>query len=272
MRIPILTYHSNNILGDSYALNDHVALAEDLALLTRLGLRVVALRDAVRGLDEGGDWRDCVAITFDDGSWFDWHDMPHPGFGMQPGFRRVLREAGASGTAFVIASPAARDELDRTCLVGKGWWDDAWWPMAIREGVIAIENHSWDHNHLLLASTVLGDRPKGCFHCVDDLDAARAEVEQAADYLDAICVPQCSTLFAYPYGECPDFLADEYFPRLQHRVRAAFTTDPAPMSRDSDRWRIGRYVCGHHWKSGEELTALLADAFGRKLSQASPAR
>jgi peptidoglycan/xylan/chitin deacetylase (PgdA/CDA1 family) len=268
MRIPILTYHSNNILGENYALNDHIALAEDLALLKRLGVRVVSLRDAVRGLDEGGDWQQCVAITFDDGSWFDWHDMPHPSFGMQPGFRRILREAGATGTAFVIASPAARDELDRTCLIGKGWWDDAWWPMATREGVIAIENHSWDHNHSLLASTVLGDRPKGGFTCVDDAAAARDEIDQAADYLDAHCAPHRSTLFAYPYGECPDFLAEEYFPRLQHRVRAAFSTDPEPMSRDCNRWRIGRYVCGYHWKSGEDLVVLLSDAFGTSLPAA----
>lgn len=268
MRIPILTYHSNNILGDSYALNDHVALAADLALLKRHGLRVVPLHDAVRALDEDGELQRCVAITFDDGSWFDWHDMPHPSFGMQPGFRRILREAGACGTAFVIASPEAREELDRTCLIGRGWWDDAWWPTATREGVIAIENHSWDHNHSLLATTVLGDRPRGVFSGIDQPAAAWAEIEQAADFIDAHCAPHRTTLFAYPYGEYSDFLVDDYFPRQQSRVRAAFTTDPEPMSRGCNRWRIGRYVCGHHWKSSEELAALLVDAFGSPLPSA----
>ena len=30
MRVPILTYHSNNVSGNDYASNDHVALAADL--------------------------------------------------------------------------------------------------------------------------------------------------------------------------------------------------------------------------------------------------
>ena len=32
-RVPVLTYHAANVDGDSYAGNDHVALAADLAKL-----------------------------------------------------------------------------------------------------------------------------------------------------------------------------------------------------------------------------------------------
>ena len=41
--IPILTYHSLNIAGNDYLGNDHVALREDLHLLTALGWRIVPL-------------------------------------------------------------------------------------------------------------------------------------------------------------------------------------------------------------------------------------
>ena len=31
MRVPVLAYHSNNVGGNDYSSNDHVALAADLA-------------------------------------------------------------------------------------------------------------------------------------------------------------------------------------------------------------------------------------------------
>ena len=40
MRVPVLTYHANNITGNDYASNDHVALAHDLRALHRKGLRM----------------------------------------------------------------------------------------------------------------------------------------------------------------------------------------------------------------------------------------
>ena len=47
MRVPILTYHSNNISGNDYASNDHVALAADLRLIHDRGLRIVPLARVV---------------------------------------------------------------------------------------------------------------------------------------------------------------------------------------------------------------------------------
>ena len=72
-------------------------------------------------------------------------------------------------------------------------------------------------------------------------------------------------LFAYPYGEWSDFLAREYFPLegSRHRVRAAFTTEPAPVSAGCDRWRIPRYVFGAHWRTPADFEKLLDDCFGR---------
>ena len=51
MRIPILTYHSNNVGGNDYDNNDHVALAADLRTIRRLGLRIVPLAQVVDVLD-----------------------------------------------------------------------------------------------------------------------------------------------------------------------------------------------------------------------------
>jgi hypothetical protein len=68
-------------------------------------------------------------------------------------------------------------------------------------------------------------------------------------------------LFAYPYGETNDYLVRDYLPNriAEHRLRAAFGTDPEPVTRESERWNLPRYVCGHHWRSADALAALLGD-------------
>lgn len=268
-RVAVLTYHSININGPDYASNDHVALAADLALLQARGIAIVPLAEAVDALsgDAPGLARPAVALSCDDGSWFDWHDLEHPTWGPQPSFRRLLGEARArSGEAlrmssFVIGSPAARSELDRTCLIGRGWWGDEWWPQAQLDG-IDIENHSWDHNHDTLAETAQRDGRKGGFTQIDTWAEADAEIRQCRDYLWRHCAPQRSRLFAYPYGECNDYLVDDYLPRHgdQHGLSAAFSTEPRPLSAGDNRWRYGRYVCGAHWRSPDELLRLLDDA------------
>ncbi len=267
-RAVVLTWHSNNVLGHDYAENDHVALAEDLRVLAAEGCSVRPLAEVVDALFDGrGELPErCVALSFDDGSWFDWYSLPHPTLGVQPGFRRVLHAAPlpVHATAFVIVSPAARAELDRTCLIGQGWWGDEWWPEASAEGLITVENHSWDHNHDSLSARVAADRPGGTFANIDSHALADAQVRQAADYLDAQRGAPGSRLFAYPYGEYSDYLAGEYFPRYraEHRQSAAFSTDPRPLQASDSRWRLGRYVCGQHWRSPDALSSLLRDAFG----------
>ena len=271
MRVPVLTYHSNNIGGNDYASNDHVALAADLRLLHRRGLRIVPLAtvvDALLGAAPASSVEHAVALTFDDGSWFDWHDLDHPTCGPQRGFAGVLRDfaletaAPVHATSFVIVSPAARATLDQTCLIGRGWWGDDWWREAQREGLIAIESHSWDHNHHTLPLTAQRDQRKGTFRSIDSHADADAEIRQAADWLDAHLATHRTSLFAYPYGETNDYLLREYLPRHahEHRLRAAFGTAPEPVEAGSPRWNLPRYVCGRDWASVDEFASVLAGA------------
>jgi peptidoglycan/xylan/chitin deacetylase (PgdA/CDA1 family) len=268
MKVPILTYHSTNIFGNDYETNNHVALAEDLRLIARLGLRIVSAADVVDVvLGEAPPSRidNAVALTCDDGSYFDWYPMEHPHFGAQRGFAGILRDFRAEAqlpahmTSFVIVSPEARAVLDVTCMAGRDWWRDEWWPQAAAEGLIAIENHSWDHNHATLPHTVQHEQRKGNFRVIDNHVDADAEIRVAADWLAAHLAPYRSTLFAYPYGEWNDYLVREYLPNHahEHRQRAAFTGEPHPVEAHSNRWLLPRYVCGHHWKTPGELERLL---------------
>jgi hypothetical protein len=268
MRVPVLTYHSNNISGNGYASNDHVALAADLRLIHRRGLRIVPLSrvvDVLLGEAADSAVDHAVALSFDDGSWFDWHDIDHPTCGPQRGFVGVLRDfaaetgAGAHATSFVIVSPPARVILDRTCLIGRGWWSDEWWPQAHREGLLAIESHSWDHNHATLPITVQHAQHKGTFRTIDSHVDADAEIRRASDWLDAHLDAHRTSLFAYPYGETNDYLLREYLPQHmhEHRLRAAFGTAPQPIEATADRWNLPRYVCGQHWKDPAGLERLL---------------
>lgn len=271
MRIPILTYHSNNITGNDYDVNDHVALADDLRLIHRRGLRIVPLArvvDALLGEVPESAVEGAVAISFDDGSWFDWYDIEHPTCGPQRGFAGILREfametgARVHATSFVIVSPTARTQLDQTCLIGRSWWGDEWWPEAQREGLLAIESHSWDHNHHTLPATAQREQNKGTFRTIDTYADADAEIRQASDWLDRHCAPHRASLFAYPYGESNAYLVEEYLPQHAslHRLRAAFDTEPRPIEMSSQRWRLPRYVCGSHWKTPAELERILDEA------------
>jgi len=268
MKVPILTYHAMNIAGNDYSNNDHVALADDLRVIARAGRRIVPLAlvvDALLGDAPPSAVENAVAITCDDGSWFDWQDIEHPAFGMQRSLANVLRDFAARervpahATSFVIVSPDARAELDHTCMIGRGWWGDEWWPQAAREGLLAIESHSWDHNHATLANTVQREQRKGTFTTIATHAEADAEIRRASDWLDARCPTRRTSLFAYPYGESNDYLVRDYFPNCarEHRMRAAFTTEPRPVEETSNRWTLPRFVCGQHWEAPGDLERLL---------------
>ena len=128
--------------------------------------------------------------------------------------------------------------------------------------MISGESHSWDHNHDTLARTAQRDGIKGTFRNIDTHAEADAELRQASDWLDARCTTRKTSLLAWPYGEWSDYLVSEYLPRHadQHRLHAAFGTDPRPLAPGDDQWTLGRYVCGHHWKSPGELERMLRDA------------
>lgn len=275
MRIPVLTYHSMRIDGNDYATNDHVAFAADLRTLTSLAVRVVPASDIVRWVrgddmppDDGAK---LAAVAFDDGPDFDFHDLPHPTWGMQRSMLNIMqdlqREVGRQAqpalhaTSFVIVSRDARRTLDRTCMVGRDWWRDDWWIPALRTGLLSIANHSWDHNHPSLAPPATRLR-EGTFSTVDNLDAAQAQIARAAAALQAQAPNPGAALFAYPYGEATDYLVDDYFPQHGERIgiRAAFDCGAAPVTASSHRWRLPRYVFARDWKTPEDFHALLRDA------------
>jgi hypothetical protein len=276
MRVPILTYHAVNITGNDYADNDHVAFAADLRLIDDLRLRIVPLHWVVDQLLGTAD-RDlsrCVALSCDDGSWFDYHDLDHPTHGPQRSLFNTLvdfrRDRGRDAqpdlhlTSFVIASPDARADIDRGCLVGRGWMGDRWWRAAQASGLISIENHSWDHNHVAVSATAQRDGIKGSFVPIDTYAEADAEIRQASDWIDARLGTSRTSLFAYPYGESNAYLREDYLPNrmTEHRMRAAFGTDPGPAEAESSRWNLPRYICGHHWRSPEALEDLLREVTG----------
>lgn len=281
MNVPVLTYHSLTVQGSDYRDNDHVAFASDLRTITSLGYRVVSLDrvvrwhgDAILGLeppDAGGT----VAVSFDDGTDFDYHDLPHPTCGVQRSMLNLMRdfvaEAGPDaqpdlhGTSFVIASGEARSTLDRTCIVGKNWMRDSWWGAAVATGLLGVGNHSWTHNHpsLPVALRAAGGQG-GSFRDVASFDVAEAEIATAAKAIRSLADGPDATLFAYPYGDASDYLVHEYFPKHGARigVRAAFTCGATPVTERTNRWSMPRYVFGHDWRSPEDLVSLLHDAAG----------
>lgn len=270
MKVPILTYHSMNVLGNEYENNDHVALFNDLRLITHLGLRIIPLYEIVEQLRNGRhDLANCVAVTFDDGADLDYFDLTHPTWGIQRSMLNIMKdfmaEFGADtqpslhATSFVIVSPEARKQLDHTCTMGYGWWTDDWWPEAVSTGLLSIANHSWDHNHATLERVAQKNQEKGSFLVIDTYEDADAQIRQATQYLMHKTNNPGVALFAYPYGEYNEYLVDHYLPKLstEHGLMAAFTTEPRHVSENEHLWKLPRYVCGRDWKTPEQLARIL---------------
>lgn len=273
-RIPILTWHAQRVDGNDYATNDHIAFARDLETIHRMGLRVVPLADIARAVLAGrlNRLQGCVGLSFDDGTDFDFHDLPHPKWGPQRGIARILADFRARhgfaaqptlhATSFVIVSPEARAALDRTCMLGCGWWNDDWWREAESSGLMAVESHGWDHNHESLETTET-TASRGTFDVLDANEAER-EIAQAARVLREKRARPGDVLFAYPYGPASAFLADEWLPAnaARHGILAAFAAHDGaePVTKATTRWRIPRYVFAHDWTEEEGLEKLLRDA------------
>jgi hypothetical protein len=271
MRVPVLTYHGVNVAGADYLGNDHVALAIDLRRISDAGLRIVPLSWVVQqflGFAER-DLDHCVALSCDDGSDYDYFDLDYPPHGRQRSFFNTLldfrRERGVAAqpdlhlTSFVIASPEARREMDQRCLFGRDALRSHWWRAAQASKLMSIENHSWDHNHPELSGSGPHGMPRGSFLDVNNHARADAEITAAARYIDDVLRPQRCSLFCYPFSHVSDYLRSDYLPNHQaeHGMRAAFGDGAAPITADSDRWNLPRYICGHHWKSPHELSDLL---------------
>lgn len=274
--IPILTYHSQNIDGNNYLGNDHIALREDLKLLTSLGWSVVPLFDVARliiGENVSLPERS-VSITFDDGTNFDFEDLPHPHAGIQRSMLNIMRDfCGANpgaqptmhATSFVIASSDAREVMDRSCILGRGWMSDGWWMPAVESGLFHVANHSWDHCHDSLPHIAQRNQLKGTFIGVDNKADADMQIKVAAEFVARVAPNPGVELFAFPYGPANPYLLEEYLPQQAKAgggqfVRAAFSGEPAPITRGANRWYLPRYICGFHWKSTDELQSILRDA------------
>ena len=275
MRIPVLTYHAMAMSGNDPRTNDHNALAADLEAIESHGFEVRPLSRLVDAwLGKLAWWRGreplegrrIVALTCDDGSDFDYRDLEHPQWGPQRSLLNILRDfrsrhpgrqPGLHMTSFVVVSPQARTTLDRLCMHGRGWWGDDWWRAAVRSGLMGIASHSWDHNHEALADPAFPGVVRGTFATIGTRESADYQIEQAARYLWKRAPNAAARLFAYPYGQVSDFLADVHFP-AQSDIVGALAAAPRPLMADSDPWRLPRYVCGYNWKKKEELRALLA--------------
>jgi len=270
-RFVVLTWHSINVLDNSHAGNDLVAFGEDLELLDALGWTVLPLADALAGQAASALPPKTVVLTLDDGSIMDFHAFKHPTCGPQTSAFERLRSFAAAqppgsrhrphATAFVIASPAARAELDRADYMSLGVWPDDWWAAANKSGLMSIESHSWDHNHASLARTLQRDNRRGDFKLIATEDECRGEVDRASDYIERVGGRR-PRFFAYPYGQCSDYLRCDYLPRHGPRLGldAALGCEPEPVTAASDRWFLPRYMCGRDWTDTDELRRLLAAA------------
>jgi len=274
MHVAVLTYHSMNIAGTDYARNDHVALAADLQYLVEQGVMFVPASVLVEILVTGKvppdlRGRHAVTLTCDDGSDYDFRPILHGRYGQHSGFFNLLRGATRRRwwpfghrfahphmTSFVIASPEARAELDRACLGGRGLWNEDWWPLAVKSGRMQIGNHSWDHRHEALPEPMRPQRMPGSFLAVDSAEEAELQIRKAGAYIHRQAPNPADSLFAYPYGDVPDWLADHWLPR-EPTTRAAFTTEPLFVTSSTNRYRIPRFVCGHHWRSPEQLQCVV---------------
>jgi peptidoglycan/xylan/chitin deacetylase (PgdA/CDA1 family) len=97
-----------------------------------------------------------VCATFDDGSDYDWKPVRHPLHGVQEPMADIVRRhrkklfgiltlRKAFATSFVIASPAARNEIvaaDKPYRLSQDWWAEAQ-----ASGFFDIGSHGWNHVH-----------------------------------------------------------------------------------------------------------------------------
>lgn len=266
----VLTFHAQNVFGRDFATNDHVALDETLALLRRLRVPVLRLVDVVARLRLGRASslppRYC-ALTFDDGTDFEWMDVEHPQHGVQPSMVSILRRHSrgllarlglgrARVTSFVIASPEAREEIAASMPHLPNRMQDAWWAEAQRSGFFDIGVHSWNHVHPAVRE--MKDRAElaESFHRIRTPEDADLQVGRAAKYVREKAGPGSARLFAWPYGQVSEYVEKEVLP-AQREILGAFTTEPAPLLAGANPWRLPRYVSGFHFRDAGELAALV---------------
>jgi peptidoglycan/xylan/chitin deacetylase (PgdA/CDA1 family) len=257
----ILTYHATRIDAPTRGGCDLLALQADLAWLQAHAVPLRTLDELLDPACEHG-----VAITFDDGTRIDAEPTDHPRWGRLPSVRSILapyrtRQPGWHASTFVIASPDARQHLADALAVdyGPDLMHQRWWRDVADEGLLRLENHSWDHNHPLVPRSCQRDNLRGSFATIDTEAEAEAEIAVASDYIEQVAGRR-PTYFAYPFGEASDFLRTDYLPRRGPALglRAAFSTEPRQLHPDDDCWWLPRYVSGRDWRDDAGLAGLFA--------------
>lgn len=273
-KIPILTYHSHKVLGNSLETNDHIALYHDLRMIHEKGFLIAPLDWIVEWyLGERKElFPKCVAITFDDGCDLDWINFDHSQYGFTKSFRTILEEfkietengqPHLQASCFVIGSPTARKEIDDRGFQGWGILNDYWWKAAVNSGTLKIHNHSWDHNHPFVERTCQKNNLRGTFSSIDTYEESKNEVQRAAEYIGQKIHPSWPNLFAYPYGESSDYVRETYLPKFlaEHKTIAAFGASGGYLTKSSFRWDLPRFVCGSSppsgWRTSGELQDIL---------------
>ena len=164
-------------------------------------------------------------------------------------------------TCFVIASPEAREHLDRECIFGNGLDEPA---------AGGNRRHDPDASLSKTTASITTTRRSRCpalaacsavrFFLVDNRERADAEIVAAARYIDNVIAPHARRCSVIRTATSTIICVAIIFRNLQnvHGMRAAFGDGAEPIHDKSDRWNLPRYICGHHWKSQDELRAILS--------------
>ena len=272
MRGAIFCYHAQNCGDGKDAISDHESLQDNLDAIARFNLPIIPLETIARALTDPLDHPlpdYFVGLSADDGTYLDWHDYQHPSLGLQKSFAGIVNEhcdqhaLPKSGmlTSFVIASPEARSLIDEECYASLPLSDEDWWQEAADEGLIHIENHSWDHAHPAVGDAALDPDSLGSFQAVAGEEIAAAQITQAQSYINDNCRQsnRHSCLFAYPYGHTNNYLISQFLPNQGRNsgIVGAFSTERAFVTYNTNPYCIPRFVCGEAWNVPTEFDAIL---------------
>lgn len=280
--IPVLTYHSWDTSSCKYNENALIALEQDLNTIHEAGFTVVpaewVAEWALGRRDPASMPPKPIAITLDDGPDNDWFDNTNgpARCAAQKSVRSLLNEFKAKtpglptysphATSFVVASPVARQLI--------GGLRDTWWAEAEQGGMIAIHNHSLDHDHntitqklsepevdLFIPAAGYSDgvwAGQNNFSRIGNLAAAHAEVVGAARYIEKK-IGKWPRLFAYPFGHHSPYLENTYFPdhEAEHQTLAAYCFEGGHVTQNSKRYCLERWSLQLDWNNKDQLLRLI---------------
>lgn len=280
-RVPVLLYHPQTIGPDCNADDtDVLALQRDLGLLRDMGFIPTPARYIV-------EWRlglrsaatlptHPVVITTDDGhnrNYLRTRNQARPCADDLPSVREIAEAFNAHVTMFVIASPSMRAVLSPG-----GYYSDAWWCDAERHPLIAIQNHTADHEHAVQTVRIFDPALDARLPVAGNADGRwRGENNPLrwASYTSAdIAIARAGAyissktgffpdLLAHPFGMVSPYIESVYLPTFpqEHQIAAAFCTEQPErfVTRTSPIYCLPRLTRGYSWLTGGDLESLLAE-------------